>query len=97
MPVKPMEWTKGKIPITISSGFSLAIWLMASTLLATLACVSITPFGTPVEPEVKITVKTSSGLISSNPSDLMIEFAELNLVTNKEVSLSSSVGLYASS
>jgi hypothetical protein len=46
-------------------------WIMASiasTFEPTLSCVSITPLGQPVEPEVKITVSKSSGLTRVRPS-----------------------------
>ena len=41
---------------------------MAATFEPTLSCVSITPLGRPVEPEVKITVSKSSGLTRFSPS-----------------------------
>ena len=43
-------------------GVRCTTWSIASTLLPTLAYVSITPLGVPVEPLVKMTVSTSSGL-----------------------------------
>ena len=44
------------------------IWSTASTFEPTLRCVSITPLGRPVEPEVKMIVSRSSSRIFVSPS-----------------------------
>ena len=48
------------MPSTTSSGRSCRCWLIWWMLLRTFRCESTTPFGSPVEPEVKITVAVAS-------------------------------------
>ncbi len=50
------------MPINTSSLRKRSNWLAAAMLVAMFECVCITPLGSPVEPEVKITVIRSSGL-----------------------------------
>ena len=57
------------MPISTSLGCRCTTWSIASTLLPMLAYVSITPLGVPVEPVVKMTVSTSSGLTFVRPSE----------------------------
>ncbi len=56
------------MPSNTSSSASRTIWFTASMFEPTLRCVSITPLGRPVEPEVKMTVNKSSSRIFVNPS-----------------------------
>ena len=59
-PVKPNEWKNGSTPMKQSVGPIGKICASESTLARMLACVSITPFGTPVLPLEKMIVASGA-------------------------------------
>ena len=59
VPVKPNEWKNGSTPMKQSSFVIGKICASPSTLASMLACVSITPFGTPVLPLEKMIVASA--------------------------------------
>ena len=61
--MKKRQHADGGIVVAQLHGF-----LIDSICEATLSCVNITPFGSPVEPEVNMTVSRSSGDIADGPS-----------------------------
>ena len=56
VPVKPNEWKNGRTPMNTSLCSAGKACASESTLANTLACVSITPLGTPVLPLEKMIV-----------------------------------------
>ena len=58
---KALMWYSGSTPSTRSAGVSACSAPIASALAVRLACVSITPLGRPVVPEVYISKAVASG------------------------------------
>ena len=63
--VKPNEWKNGSTPSITSSGCRRKTRFAASMFDTMLACVSMTPFGTPVLPLEKMIVASASGEVGA--------------------------------
>ena len=67
--VKPNAWKNGRTPrADTASGSSRRCWLIWWTLFRMLPWVSTTPLGSPVDPEVNITVAVASGRSPRSPA-----------------------------